>query len=448
MPMSLRIRLSVMMFLQFFIWGSWYVTAPAYLTRVGFGPGDIGWMYSAGPIAAIVTPLFVGVIADRVFAVQRVLGVLHLVAGGIMLLAVQQMASGASPDTINGMLLGYMLCYFPTLALTNSLSMRNIENAERDFPAIRVLGTLGWIAAGLVLEPLGYEASAGMFYLAAFSSLLLGAYSFVGLPNTPPDAEGPTDIKKLLGLDALVLMKDRSFATFMIGSVLICIPLAFYYQMAARAVTAGGIENAAAKMTLGQASEVLFMLAMPVCFARLGVKKMLLIGMGAWVLRYLLFAFGVGEEVAWMLLGGIILHGICYDFFFVTGQIYTDKAAPSQIRSQAQGLLVLLTLGVGMLIGAQVASRIEAANTPPEAEALQKQLVAVTKQREDLAAALETANDPAGAAKLADLTIQVEELAQKQLEAIDWGAIWTFPAIAAAVVMLLFALLFRTGDDR
>lgn len=361
------IRLSIMMFFQFFVWGAWYVTAPNYLGTIGFGGGDFGWTYSVGPIAGIITPFFVGMIADRFFATERLLGVLHLAGGGLMLLATRLMVLDTpSPLLINLVFFLYMLTYYPTLSLTNTLAMHNMKNSEKEFPLIRVFGTIGWIAAGITLSVIGWGSTIGMFYLTSGVALFLGVYSFV-LPHTPPPAAGKkAKAGEMLGLGALFLLKQRSFLIFMVSSFLICIPLAFYYQLAARTVTAGELANPAFKMTFGQMSEILFMLLMPLFFARLGVKWMLFVGMLAWVARYALFAIGAPDAVAWMILLGVALHGICYDFFFVTGQIYTDKVADKKIRGQAQGMLVLFTLGLGMLIGAQIAGKVETTYTPPE----------------------------------------------------------------------------------
>ena len=357
-----RLQLSIMMFLQFFVWGAWYVTAPNYLGTIGFQAGDIGWTYSVGPIAGMITPFFVGMVADRFFSAQRVLGVLHLLGAGLMWVAMQKMTSGGTPTEINWIFFGYMLTYFPTLALTNTIAMKNMSDPQKEFPAIRVLGTIGWIAAGLALTWLGFETNISMFELTAGTALLLGLLSFM-LPDTPPAQEGKVTVRQIMGLDALVLFKNRSYLLFIIASALICIPLAFYYQLASRLVEMSGLPIGQT-MSYGQMSEIFFMIVMPFFFARLGVKWMLAIGMLAWVARYGLFAIGAPDEIRWMIIAGIVLHGICYDFFFVTGQIYTDQVAPKPIRGQAQGLLVFFTLGLGMFIGAQVAGSIEGRNTP------------------------------------------------------------------------------------
>jgi nucleoside transporter len=379
------VRLSVMMFVQFFLWGSWYVLGPNYLAGLGFDGSDFGWMYSVGPIAGMISPFFVGMIADRFFATERVLGVMHLLGAVAMFAATAMMKiplpealAGFRPDVINLLFFAHMLCFFPTLSLTNTLAMHTMTNPETQFPMIRVFGTIGWIVAGNVLTLLKWDTSIYMFYLAAGSGLVMGIYSFT-LPHTPPPSAGKAvSARQILGLDALVLLKRPSYLAFMVSSFLICIPLAFYYQLASRTVAQGGFTAPGTIMSLGQVSEIGFMLLMPLCFARLGVKWMLFVGMLAWVARYALFTIGApAPSIWWMLLIGVVLHGICYDFFFVTGQIYTDQTASSEIRGQAQGMLVLFTLGLGMLIGAQVAGKVESANTPPETSLLQAEAAAV-----------------------------------------------------------------------
>ena len=397
-------RLCIMMFIQFFIWGAWYVTGPNYLETIGFGAEDFGWTYSVGPIAGMISPFLVGMIADRFLPSQVVLGILHLIGTAGMYVATTFMTvENPSPDTINIVFFCFMLSFFPTVAIVNPVAMSNIADTEKTFPMIRVFGTIGWIVAGLTVSWLGADATIDQFYLAIGASAVMGLYSFT-LPNTPPPAKGtPFRASQAIGLDALSLLKDRSFFVFMIGSFLICIPLAFYYQMAARFITDAGMENPAAKMTLGQMSEVAFMLALPIFLKLYGIKTTLLVGMIAWVARYAMFSFGADDSVAWMMIGGILLHGICYDFFFVTGQIYTDKIAPPEIRSQAQGMLVFFTLGFGMFIGALVAGQIEAAHT----------------------VALEP-SEPGG----------------EPGKMVEWASLWLKPAGMAAVVMLLFAFAF------
>ena len=397
-------RLCIMMFIQFFIWGAWYVTGPNYLETIGFGAEDFGWTYSVGPIAGMISPFLVGMIADRFLPSQVVLGILHLIGTAGMYVATTFMTvENPSPDTINIVFFCFMLSFFPTVAIVNTVAMSNIADTEKTFPMIRVFGTIGWIVAGLTVSWLGADATIDQFYLAIGASALMGLYSFT-LPNTPPPAKGtPFSAKQAIGLDAMSLLKDRSFFVFMIGSFLICIPLAFYYQMAARFITDAGMENPAARMTLGQMSEVLFMLALPIFLKKFGIKTTLLVGMIAWVARYAMFSFGADDGVVWMMIGGILLHGICYDFFFVTGQIYTDKIAPPEIRSQAQGMLVFFTLGFGMFIGALVAGKIEAAHT---------------------------------------VVVEATEPGAEPGKMVEWASLWLKPAGMAAVVMLLFAFAF------
>jgi nucleoside transporter len=374
MKNAIGARLSIMMFLQFFIWGAWYVTIGNYMAAHGMA--DLThWPYTVNPVAAIIAPFFLGLVADRFFATEKVLGWLHLL-GGVVMFTVP--AATGSPTVFIGLLLLYNLCYMPTLGLANSLAFHNIDNQESQFPMIRVFGTIGWIVAGLFI---GYVL--GQFtgeelpdrtplplYATAAASLVLGLYSFT-LPNTPPPAAGEkVSVQSIVGIDALRQLGSRSFYVFIACSFLICIPLAAYYNFApiyaANAVYDQGTSNAlvsllpnpSSLMSLGQMSEVAFMLLMPLLFARLGVKWMLAIGMGAWVLRYALFAMGAPESVFWMVAGGILLHGICYDFFFVTGQIYVDKKSSPKVRGQAQGFLVFVTYGLGMFIGAQVAGAL------------------------------------------------------------------------------------------
>ena len=398
-------RLWAMMFIQYFFWGVWYVSAGPYLSGLeGWTGNDIGMTYSMAPLAAMISPFIVGMIADRFFATQVVLGVLHIL-GGVLLWAAGASTLGENPDpsTFNGLLLGHFLCYMPTLGLSNTLCFHKMDNPEKQFPWIRVAGTIGWIAGGFLitlaaLDATGVirESAVWMFKLGAISGVILGLYCFT-MPNTPPASAGKeVTARDVLCIDAIQLLGNPSFAIFMVCSFIICIPLSFYYAFAAACLADVGVEGVTLKMTFGQISEIFFMVLMPLFFARLGVKKMLLVGMLAWAARYALFAFGAADPaspVTVMLLAGVILHGICYDFFFVTGQIYVDKVAPKEIRGSAQGFLVLVTLGAGMFIGAQVAGEIKAENT-------------------------------------------IDDIA-------DWKTIWMWPAGMAAVVLVLFGLLFR-----
>ena len=412
------------------------MTAPNFLSKHGFGPTDFGWTYAVGPIAGMISPFFVGMIADRFFSAQKVLGLLHILGGLIMYAATTMI--GQAPSTVNWIFFGYMLTYYPTLSLSNTLAMKNMEDPEKQFPVIRVFGTIGWVAAGLALSWLGWETTVEMFYLTAAAAILLGLYSFF-LPDTPPIGTGDVSVRQLLGLDAFVLLKDRSYFIFMLSSFLICIPLAFYYQITSRIVEMSDMAIGQT-MAYGQMSEIFFMLVMPFCFARLGIKWMLGIGMLCWVLRYALFAIGANDQVAWMIVLGILLHGICYDFFFVTGQIYTDQVAPTEIRGQAQGMLVLFTLGLGMFIGAKVAGRIEAQHTTAESKAFAVQV----KSKGEEIKALEEGAAETPIALLDKLKAEQKELRISELKAIEWKPLWGKPAIFAAVVLALFLALFNT----
>lgn len=362
---GITVRLSVMMFLQFFIWGGWFVTLGTFLgNNINATDGQIAQAFSTQSWGAIIAPFIIGLIADRYFNAERILGVLHLIGAVLMYL----MANTTDFAVFYPYVLGYMILYMPTLALVNSVAFRTMNDPAKDFSKIRVWGTIGWIIAGLVISFVfswdSQEAiAAGMlkntFVMTAIASGLLGVFSFT-LPKTPPkiDRSEKLGIKEILGLDALKLITDRNFAVFFFSSVLICIPLAFYYQNANPFLTEIGVANATGKMTIGQISEVFFMLLLPVFLTKYGIKKTLLFGMLAWALRYVLFAYGNADAGVWMLLLGIALHGICYDFFFVSGQIYTDSKAGEKFKSSAQGLITLATYGVGMLIGYWAAGQI------------------------------------------------------------------------------------------
>ena len=443
-----------MMFLQFFVWGAWYVTAPNFLGTIGFDGADIANTYSVGPIAGILTPLFVGLVADRFFSAQKVLGVLHLLGACIMFGATIVMRNESpSPSVLNwGFFFGYMLTYYPTLALTNAVAMKNMTDPEREFPGIRVLGTIGWIAANWVVTYAALETNVGMFHLAAGAALLLGLFSFF-LPSTPPEGSNQkVSVSQLMGLDAIGLLKDRSYLVFIICSMLICIPLAFYYQIASRVVELVELPIGTT-MSFGQISEIVFMLILPIFLIRLGFKWMLAVGMLAWVTRYALFAIGAPDELRTLIIIGIVLHGICYDFFFVTGQIYTDKKANEPIRAQAQGLLVMLTLGLGMLIGAQVAGRIETQHTPKTSKVFNAAVVEMTDQIAQLEDELSSGSSEVTQEQfnIDDLVAKKAELRHKELAGIEWRELWGKPAIFAGIVLVVFVFLFRDEtrtDDR
>ena len=360
MDLKLRLQLSTMMFLNYFVWGLWFVTIFTYMTKnLQFSDGEAAFAFSTYAIAAMISPFFVGMVADRFFSTERLLGVLHLI-GAVLLYGV---ASVQDYTTFFILLLAYNLAFMPTITLTNSLSFHHISDAEKQFPTIRVLGTIGWIATGYVISFLNAEQSAITIKIAAGASILMGLYSFT-LPHTPPKGKGTkAGIREILGLDALALMKDRSFATVLISSFLICIPLAFYYTLTNVYLEELSVKNSAQLQTWGQVSETVFLLLMPLMFIRLGMKKVMLIGMGAWVARYLLFAMGASPLVMWMVVFGIVLHGVCYDFFFVAGQIYVDKAAPEKLRGAAQGLITFATYGAGLFIGTILAGMVGDAYT-------------------------------------------------------------------------------------
>lgn len=360
MKLTTRLQLSTMMFFNFFVWGIWFVTMGTYLTKgdIAATGAQTGLAYGTQCLGAIIAPFIVGMIADKFFAAQKILGILHIAGAGLLYV----ISSSTTFDSFYSLLLIYMILFMPTLALVNSISLNQIKDAEKEFSNIRVFGTLGWIASGLTIGYMAWEATPASlnitFLVGAVVSAAFGIFCFF-LPNTPPPKAGKSvSISETLGLDALKILGDKNYLVFFIASILICIPLAFYYGQANQFLNESGLDKAAGKMTLGQMSETLFLVLMPLFFVRFGIKQMLLIGMVAWIARYLLFAYGNIDDNLWMLYVGIILHGICYDFFFVTGQIYTDQKAGEQVRSSAQGLITLATYGVGMYIGFYVAGMI------------------------------------------------------------------------------------------
>jgi nucleoside transporter len=432
-------RLGLMMFLQFFIWGAWYVTVGNYMKEHGMFSW-VGNAYTIAPIAAIISPFFLGMIADRYFASERVLGVLHILGALFMFAAPQLVSQG--PEYFIGALFIHTLFYMPTLGLTNTLAFHNIDNQEKEFPVIRVFGTIGWIVAGLFIGLLlQADTKESQFYVAGSAALLLGLYSFT-LPHTPPPAaDKEVSIGEIIGLDALALMKQPSFAVFVVSSFLICIPLAAYYSYAPVFAAKVGYENPSSWMIWGQVSEIVFMLAIPFFFRFLGVKMMLLVGMLAWVLRYALFGASDSSNVMWMVFIGILLHGICYDFFFVTGFIYTDKKSGKEIRGQAQGLLVLVTQGLGLGIGAQVMAALIAFYTPAEAAQLQERATDLT------ARAYQQAADSEGRKTL---LAEAGQLSNEATAMLNWQMIWLIPCIAAGVIAFIFLIAFHDrvlGDE-
>jgi nucleoside transporter len=356
MPGFVKTRLGAMMFLQYVIWGSWYVTLNTYLTStLHFSGTQAGAAFGTVSIACLVSPFFVGLVADRFFSTERVMAVLYALGAVFMIL----LSRATSFSGVYALLLAFCLCYFPTVALSNSIAMQQVTNPGRDFPPIRVMGTLGWIAANLVIGFMGVEADTTPFFIAAGACAVMCLYSIAALPHTPPPARGQqVTIRRILGLDALKMLEDRSYFVFVIASILACIPLTFYYSFTNPYLNDVGVVNAAGKMTLGQMSEVAMMLAMPLAFRLLNVRGILLLGLSAWAVRYVLLAFGDPGPGMWMFYLAILLHGVCYDFFFVAGQLYTDQAAPPHLRSTAQGFITFVTYGIGMLIGSLLSGGI------------------------------------------------------------------------------------------
>ena len=401
MKKTVQFQLSFMMFLEFFIWGGWFVTMGSFLgSNLNASGAETGMAYSTQSWGAIIAPFIIGMIADRYFNAEKILGVLHLVGAILMYM----MAQSTEFSAFYPYVLGYMIAYMPTLALVNSVSFNQMSDPAKQFPMVRVWGTIGWILAGLAISFIFKWDSApnianGMlsntFIMVAIASLVLGVFSFF-LPKTPPtlNKEEKATISDILGLDALKLFKDRNFLVFFISSFLICIPLAFYYQNISLFLTEYKVDNSTAWASLGQVSEVAFMLLLPFFFKKYGFKNTVLFGMFAWVIRYVLFAYGNNGDLFFMLVTGIALHGICYDFFFVSGQIYTDSKAGDKVKSAAQGLITLATYGIGMLVGFWVAGNI-----------VDKNLIANGTH--------------------------------------SWQDIWLFPAIFAFAVLVIFALFFK-----
>lgn len=349
MTAFVKTRLGTMMFLEYVIWGAWYVTLTTYLTGpLHFTGTQAGAVFGTTAVASIVAPIFVGLVADRYFATERVMAALYAL-GAVCMLAATQVTSFFGMYVV---ILAFCLCYFPTVSLTNSLAMQQVADPGRDFPAIRMMGTIGWIVINLVVGFMAIEATTTPFLLTAGACVVMALYSLMVLPHTPPRPEARSaTVGQLIGLDAVSMLKDRSFAIFVVASVLACIPLTFYYSFTNPYLNELGMVNAAGKMTLGQFSEIGMMLLMPFVFRKISVRSILLLGLFTWTVRYVLLAYGDTGTGVWMLYLAILLHGVCYDFFFMTGQLYTDQVAPAHLRSTAQGFITFLTYGVGMLIG-------------------------------------------------------------------------------------------------
>ena len=389
-------RLSLMMFLQFFIWGSWSVTLGLVMSQHNMSL-LIGDAFSAGPIASILSPFVLGMLVDRFFASQKVMAVMHL-AGAAILWFVPQALVAQNGALLIGLLFGYTLCYMPTLALTNNIAFHSLSDKDKTFPVVRVFGTIGWIVAGIFIGVTGISDTTGIFTLAAVISVILALYSLT-LPNTPAPAKGlPVKVRDLFCADAFALLKVRHFFVFSLCATLISVPLGTYYAYTASFLADAGVGDVSTAMSFGQMSEIFFMLVIPFLFRRLGVKYMLLIGMCAWFVRYAFFALGISEEGRFLLYLGILLHGVCYDFFFVVGFIYTDRIAGEKVKGQAQSMIVMFTYGIGMLLGSQISgalyNRLVAGQTVPQA----------------------------------------------------WTTFWWIPAVAAAVIAVIFLFSFKYDD--
>lgn len=345
----LKLRLAVMMFVQYVIWGAWYVTSSNYLDKtLHFTPSQIGNVFSTVSIASLVSPFFVGLVADRFFATEKVMAVLYLLSGA----CIYGVTQFTDFPAVFGLMLAFCLCYFPTVALTNSLTMQQLKDPGKEFPPIRTLGTLGFIVVVSVVSLMQWEASSMQFTLAAIAAAAMAVYSLIAVPHTPPRAKGePMDWKKAVGLDTLSMMKQGNFLVFVIASILACIPLTFYYSFANVYLNDLQVPNAGFIMTLGQWAELFMLLAMPALFRVVSIRGVLLIGLVSWALRYLLLAYGNADAGIWMFYVAILLHGACYDFFFVAGQLYTDQEAPNYLRNSAQGFITFVTYGIGMYIG-------------------------------------------------------------------------------------------------
>lgn len=394
MKLTTRIQLMVMMFLMFFTWGAWYGQMGKYLFTSLKASGDqIGSAYATFSIASIIAPFFVGMIADRFFSAQKVMGVLNLLGAGILYFLIQNQ----NADTFFWYILAYTLTFAPNLALSSSIAMNQMKDPGKEFPAIRVLGTIAWIVVTNIIGFYGIGDKVAIYQIAMFTSIAWGLFSFF-LPDTPPKATGPATASQILGTDAFVLFKDRSFSIFFISSVLVCIPLAFYYAHANLSLTESNMTNVENKMSLGQASEVFFMLLIPFALQKFGIKKMLIVGLIAWIVRFICFGNGNGITSEWILYLAIVLHGVCYDFFFVTGQIYTDNKAGNKIKSSAQGLITLATYGIGMGIGSKLSG------------------IVLDKY---------TVTDTMGVVSH------------------NWNGVWMIPTLIAAVVLVLFIIFFK-----
>jgi len=392
MNRKLQFRLSLLQILQFFIWGSWFVTGGTYmLETLNFTGRQVGWVYTNFSIAATVTPLFMGVLADRLFAAEQLLAVLHLIGGALLF-----WASNVTDFTaFNTIILLYVLSYLPTFALSNSLCFHHVEDSKRDFPKIRVWGTISWIAAGLMVSYLNIENQVTPFKIAAGCSVFQAIYCLT-LPHTPPTKkEKMSLLDTIIGPEIRSLFKERSFAVLVICIGLICIPLSYYYSFVNPFLNEIGVADAAAKMSLGQVVEILLLLALPWLFTKLRLKTIIFMGLFAWGARYGLFILGIHWNAEWILIIGLLLHGAAYIFSMLSAQIYLDTIVPVHLRSTAQGFFSLLTMGLMALVGTMIAGETVNAYT-----------------------------DAAGNH--------------------DWAVIWRLPFIFGVLVSLAFLVLFKS----
>lgn len=397
MQTQLKIKLAIFMFLQYFIWGAWYVSMGAYLGKtLGFEGGQIGLAYGAFAWGAIISPFFVGLIADRYFAAQKILAVLGIAGGGLLLALPQFKAFGSFYPA----LIAYCALYVPTLALGNSLSLHHLEDPKRDFPIVKLFSAVGWIAGLVALNLLDGALSPVQFYLAGAASVVFGLFA-LSLPHTPPKKTGAdVSLGEILGLDALALLRKPSFAIFILCMFLICIPLYFYFVNLGVYLTELQWENMLVKTSLAQVSDVVFFLLLPFFLKRLGYKTTIFLGIACWVARYFLLSGSAQSGMQTVLIfAAILLHGACYDFLFIAGQLYVDDEANERIRSAAQGFIAFILWGVGALFGTWLAGQV--------------------MQKHKLAEAAE-----GGVAH-------------------DWAAIWSMPAWLAVGVLVIFVIFFK-----
>lgn len=352
------VRLTLMMLLEFVVFGSWFATFGLVLATSGL-PAIIGTAYSLAAVAAIVSPMLFGALGDRFFASQKVLGVAHLVGAVIMFFLPSIITSG-NGGLVLLMVFVYMLFFQPTLGLINAVAFRHLGTNQRLFPYIRVFGTLGWVIAGLLVGVLGLSASPNLFLVTATASLIFGSYSFT-LPATPPPAKGVRfSFSDVVGAKAFPLFKHRNFTVLMVCALLTSISLGVYNSFASTYLGALGIENVAGVLAIGQISEVVFIVTIPWVLSRVGMKWALLIGMLMWGVRYALFIAAAGGTISWAI-AAVALHGICNDFFLVLTAMYLNLVVPIELTAQAQTMLILMISGFGQLIGSLVAGEIAGA---------------------------------------------------------------------------------------